>query len=227
MHIGLIGGIGPAATVVYYERIVAAFAAAKAPLDLTIGHTSALALSRNVASGKADEQAMEFKRITDQLVAAGATAVAITSMGGHFCATQFAALSPLPVISGPQAVARYLKQQGISRIGVLGTRVVMETGLYGALSELDPVVPDAQTLGQVNDDYVAIAVAGVATREQRDRLLEAGRNLITTQGAEAVLLGGTDLSLVYGDASLDFAVIDSALIHVDAIVDAALSPVIG
>ncbi|PON10327.1 aspartate/glutamate racemase family protein, partial [Candidatus Entotheonella serta] len=41
MHIGLIGGIGPAATVFYYERIVQAFAAAEQPLHLTIGHTSA------------------------------------------------------------------------------------------------------------------------------------------------------------------------------------------
>jgi len=46
---------------------------------------------------------------------AGAEVVAITSMGGHFCAKAFAALSPLPMIRGPDAVAQHLKQQGIPR----------------------------------------------------------------------------------------------------------------
>jgi aspartate racemase len=55
MHIGLIGGIGPAATVFYYERIVQAFDAAAQPLHLTIAHTSARTLSRNVAAGRAEE----------------------------------------------------------------------------------------------------------------------------------------------------------------------------
>ena len=75
MHIGLIGGIGPAATVFYYEQIVAAFARADRPLQLTIGHTSALELSRNVSAGRADVQAREFNRIAGQLAAAGADVV--------------------------------------------------------------------------------------------------------------------------------------------------------
>lgn len=223
MHIGLIGGIGPAATVVYYERIVAAFAAAGAPLHLTIGHTSALNLSRNVTAGNADEQAREFKRVTQQLARAGATDVVITSMGGHFCASEFAAMSPLPMINGPEAVAAHLKQQGIKRIGILGTRVVMQTALYGALNELDAVVPQGSELDQVNDDYVAMAIAGVAAPEQSARLLGAGEKLINERQAEAVLLGGTDLNLVYDNAGVDFPVIDSALVHVDAIVEVALS----
>lgn len=223
MHIGLIGGIGPAATVFYYERIVQAFAASAQPLDLTIAHTSALTLSRNVAAGQADAQAAEFNRVTGQLAAAGADVVVITSMGGHFCAKEFAALSPLPMINGPDAVADYLKQQGIRRVGILGTRVVMQTRLYGALGELDPVTPAGDDLTRVNDDYVAMAIAGKATPAQRERLLAAGKSLVRDQGAEAVLLGGTDLNLVYNSAALDFAVIDSALVHVDAIVNAALA----
>ena len=223
MHLGLIGGIGPAATVFYYERIVQAFAAAEQPLHLTIAHTSALTLSRNVAAGQAAAQAAEFNRVTGQLAAAGAEVVVITSMGGHFCAKEFAAMSPLPMINGPESVADYLIQQGIHRVGVLGTRVVMQTGLYGALSELDPVAPIGNDLTQVNDDYVAVAIAGAATPAQRERLLAAGKKLVRDQGVEAVLLGGTDLNLVYDGSSLDFPVIDSAAVHVDAIVNAALA----
>ena len=223
MHIGLIGGIGPAATVFYYQRIVQAFAAAAEPLHLTIAHTSAPNLSRNVAAGRADLQAAEFNRVTSQLAAAGAEVVVITSMGGHFCAKEFAALSPLPMINGPDSVADYLKQEGIQRVGVLGTRVVMQTCLYGALSELDHVAPIGNELAQVNDDYVAMAIAGAATPDQRERLLTAGERLVRVQGAEVVLLGGTDLNLVYDGVALDFPVVDSAAVHVDAIVETTLA----
>jgi aspartate racemase len=222
MHIGLIGGIGPAATVFYYERIVQAFAASAQPLYLTIAHTSALELSRNVSAGLVDVQAAEFNRVTGQLAAAGADIVVITSMGGHFCAKEFAALSPLPMINGPDSVAEHQKQQGIRRVGILGTRVVMQTCLYGALSELEPVTPVGDDLSQVNDDYMAMAIAGTASPAQRERLLDAGHRLVHDQGAEVVLLGGTDLNLVYGGATLDFPVIDSAMVHADAVVSAAL-----
>lgn len=218
MHIGLIGGIGPAATVFYYERIAAAFAAAGQPLHLTIAHTSALELSRNVAAGRAQEQATEFKRVTAQLAAAGADTVAITSMGGHFCADVFAPQSPLPLIHGPSAVADHLNRKGIRRIGILGTRIVMQTHLYGALSQLDPVAPAGDDLAQVNDDYVAIAIAGKAAPAERERLLAAGTALVRDQGAEAVLLGGTDLNLVYDGSGFDHPVVDSAAVHADAII---------
>jgi len=222
MHIGLIGGIGPAATVFYYERIVQAFDEAAQPLHLTIAHTSARTLSRNVAAGRAEEQADEYQRVTAQLAAAGADVVVITSMGGHFCAKEFAARSPLPMIDGPQAVAERLKAEGIGRIGILGTRVVMATALYGALHELSVVTPTGVQREQVNDDYVALAIAGAATAEQRERLIGAGARLVREQGAEAILLGGTDLNLVYRDASPGYRVIDSAALHVAAIVRAAL-----
>ena len=205
MHIGLIGGIGPAATVFYYERIVQAFAAADRPLHLTIGHTSAVTLSQNVAAGRAAEQAAEFNRVTHQLVAAGADTVVITSMGGHFCAKEFAELSPLPLIDGPASVANYLSQAGIRRIGVLGTRIVMQTGLYDALRMHDPVAPIGEDQSQVNEDYIAVAIAGRATPAQRARLLAAGDALVRDQGADAVLLGGTDLNLVYDGTGFDLS----------------------
>lgn len=223
MHLGLIGGIGPAATVFYYERIVRAFAAADRPLHLTIAHTSPRTLSRNVAAGRVEEQVVEYQRVTRQLAAAGADVVVITSMGGHFCAREFAAVSPLPLIHGPESVAAHLRRHGPRRVGILGTRVVMETRLYGALDDLEPVAPIGDDLAHVNDDYVAMAIAGAATPGQRERLLAAGRALAQEQGAQAILLGGTDLNLVYDGSPFDVPVIDSAVLHVDAIVKAALA----
>lgn len=223
MHIGLIGGIGPAATVVYYEHIVSAFALQNQSPSLTIAHTSAALLSKNVTNNNVAEQVAEYCRVSAQLAAAGAEVVVITSMGGHFCAKEFAHESPLPMINGPDSVALYLQQKGIQRVGIIGTRVVMQTKLYGSLTSMETLVPQGDDLVQVNDDYVAMAVAGKATPAQRQRLLAAGKDLCEQQGADVVLLGGTDLNLVYDSEQLDFPVIDSAIVHADAIVSAALS----
>jgi len=222
MHIGLIGGIGPAATVFYYERLVAEFSERDKPLLLTIGHSSAAQLSRNVTAGNTQLQAEEFNRISHQLAAAGADTVVISSMGGHFCAAEFAALSPLPMIHGPDSVAHYLKEQGIRRIGILGTRIVMKTSLYGVLKDLDPVSPSGDDLEQVNDDYIALAVRGSATKVEAERMLSMADKLLRTEKVEAILLGGTDLNLIFDGSQPNLPVIDSAEVHVNAIVKAAL-----
>jgi aspartate racemase len=126
------------------------------------------------------------------------------------------------MIDGPRAVADCLEAECIKRIGILGTRIVMETALYGALHELSVVTPTGAQRQQVNDDYVAMAIAGAATPDQRERLIGAGAELVRERGAQAILLGGTDLNLVYRDANPGFRVIDSAALHADAIVRTAL-----
>jgi len=69
----------------------------------------------------------------------------------------------------------------------------------------------------VHRDYVAMAVAGRANEEQRSRLFAAGRDLCRQQGAEAVVLGGTDLFLAFEGEELDFPVIDGARVHINAL----------
>lgn len=200
---------------------MSAFVERNQPLYLTIGHSSAAQLSRNVTAGNTRQQADEFNRVTGQLAAAGADTVVISSMGGHFCAPEFAEISPLPMINGPDAVARYLKQHGIQRVGILGTRIVMNTALYGVLNELDPVSPTGDDLEQVNADYISLAVRGSATAAETERMLNMADKLLHTNRVEAILLGGTDLNLIFDGSQQNMPIIDSAAVHVDAIVDAA------
>lgn len=220
MHIGMIGGIGPAATVYYYEQLTKSFAERGLELQLTIANSSAKRLTENLAAGRGQAQADEFKQKADQLLAAGADCLVITSMGGHFCLPEFKTISPLPIIEGPISVKEYLLAKGIQRPGILGTRKVMESHLYGVLDVIKPVIPLGEDLDQANQDYVDMAVAGAASAAQRQRLLAAGQKLIAEQGAEFILLGGTDLSIVYDD-SCNIPFIDTARVHVDAIVSAA------
>ena len=96
MHTGLIGGIGPAATEYYYRGLIERQNAAGTSPDLTIVNADVRDLVRNLASGDARAQAEIFAKLARRLAAAGADAVAVTSMGGHFCSRELEAISPLP-----------------------------------------------------------------------------------------------------------------------------------
>ena len=217
MHIGLIGGIGPGATWLYYRGLVAISQERGQPMDLTIVHAEADELIANFIAGEAETQGRVFAKLIGRLKRAGCKMAAVTSMGGHFCIEETIAASPLPLINAIPEVDRGLTERGVKRVGLLGTHRVMQTGLYGGLRSVDWVAPAGDALTAVHDAYVAMATPGICTEAQRALMFDAGRELIETQGAEAVLLSGTDLFLAFEGHDPGYPVIDSADLHIEAI----------
>jgi aspartate racemase len=213
LHIGLIGGIGVAATVVYYQRLAAAMRARGARLELTIAQAEVDDLVRNVNGDRREEQAAIYARLIGRLKAAGCDCVAITSLGGHFCYAETLAMSPLPLVSAVAPLDDFFAAEGLSTVGLLGTRVVMRTRLYGMLHRTRAVALDdrIEELGQLYQD---VAVVGRCDEFQRATLLAAGQDLIA-RGAEAVVLAGTDLNLAFdGRTDPGYRVIDALDVHV-------------
>ncbi len=221
MHIGLIGGIGPAATDYYYRWLIRTFAERPEALELTIAHADSPTLLGHLADGKTAEQAAIFERLTRRLQGAGAEAVAVTSIAGHFCIDAFKAVSPLPVIDLLSSVARRLEAAGYGSVGILGTKGAMASALYGRLKGIEVVAPAGAALDQVHQAYVDMAVSGAVTEAQRRVFFDSGRKLTEDAGAEAVLLGGTDLFLAFGGQEPGFKAIDCALLHMADIAEEA------
>jgi aspartate racemase len=217
MHIGLIGGIGPAATDFYYRGLIDRHTERGTVLDLTIAHADARQMTGNLATKNTKAQAEIFARLVHRLAAAGAEAAAVTSMGGHFCVADLEAISPLPILNAIPAVNESLRARGLKRVGIMGTRNVMESGLYGGITSVEVIHPEGEKLGQVHDAYVAMAVPGHVTEAQRSLFFRIGAELCRDRGAEAIVLGGTDLFLAFAGQDPGFPVIDCADIHVEAI----------
>jgi aspartate racemase len=217
MNIGLIGGIGPAATEFYYRGLIERHAAAGTQLDLTIAHADVREMGKNLANGDAQKQAEIFLRLVKRLAAAGADAAAITSMGGHFCVRELTALSPLPIFNAIPKVDAAIRERKLKTIGILGTSMVMRTGLYGGITAARIVVPEGAALEEVHQNYIAMAGVGRVTEAQRRVFFTNGERLCREQGADAVFLGGTDLCLAFAGQDCGFPVLDSADIHVEAI----------
>jgi aspartate racemase len=223
MHIGLIGGIGPAATDFYYRGLIDRHAASGIPLEVTIAHADVREMSRNLANNDPGKQAEIFARLVERLKAAGAGAVAVTSMGGHFCVKQLEAIAALPILNAIPEVDADIVRRKLKTVGIIGTRTVMESKLYGGVRSADTVIPEGDVLERVHSAYVEMAIPGRVTDEQRRIFHTVGRHLCRERGADAIMLGGTDLFLAFTGEDPGFALVDCADIHVEAIYRASSS----
>lgn len=222
MHIGLIVGIGPAATDFYYRHLIAACSKAGRDLTLTMAHADTKTLLHNQAQGDVAAQVGIYAELTKRLQRCGIDQIAVTSIAGHFCINAFKAVSPVPVIDLLEVVRLEVRKRKFKRVGLLGTRVVMETGFYGVLDGVEVRAP-AMGLVDVHEAYVSMATAGAATPAHRDVFMKAGSALTRDQGCEAVMLAGTDLALVFKSGeNPGFETLDCAALHADAIASAAM-----
>ena len=164
-----------------------------------------------------------YKRLTNRLVSAGAECVGVTSIAGHFCIDAFKAISPLPVVDMISEVSRALETRGLKRIGIIGTRTVMETRFYGRITSAEIIPPSGPDLDDVHQAYISMATTGIVTEAQRSVFKTVIHRLLGDQGAEAVLLGGTDLTLAFNEQTAEFPLVDCAGIHADAIAQLAIA----
>lgn len=216
MHLGLIGGIGPASTVVYYQRLTSALRALQMPLDLTIVNADANTLVKNNLSDDRMAQAKVYANLISRLKRAGADCAVLTSLGGHFCFDETLPLSELPMISAVSPLDDFFADEGLRTVGLLGTEVVMRTALYGQLAKTTTVTPD--DLDAAGSAYLDMALTGQCSEETRDFFLEEGRKLVKDKGADAVVLAGTDLGLAFYGQTTKYRVIDALDVHVDLLV---------
>lgn len=220
MHLGLIGGIGPAATLVYYQRLCARMRERQVPLDLTIVQADVNTLIRHNLADAREAQAAEYATLLHRLAAAGADCAAITSLGGHFCFDETVRLSPIPLVSAVAPLDAHFASRGIRRVGLLGTRVVMRTRLYGQLHRTEAVACD-DDIERIGQSYQDMAVSGVCTPEQRQLMFDAGTRMVHEMGAEAIVMAGTDLGLAFDGFDPGYHVIDAVDVHVALLADLA------
>jgi aspartate racemase len=221
MHIGLIGGIGPAATEFYYRGLVRNCTAASSGLELTIAHADMNVLLRNMTADAPDEQARVFRHHVEQLAGAGATIAAVTSIAGHFCFRELEAISPLPLVSALTTLGLEIERRGLRRVGLLGSQIAVESKLYGSLTGVEIVLPKGDDMSSVSEEYIAMARSQCATESQRELFFSVGARLCSEQDAEVVILAGTDMFLAFAGAKPGFEVIDCAEVHIQALAELA------
>jgi aspartate racemase len=217
--LGLIGGLGVGATIYYYQELVKAHLERGQVANLLILHADVNRVLQYAAAGETGGMAEYFLQLIRRLSAAGAEILAIPATTPHLCAPELLERSPIPLVSLVDEIVREVDDRRLKRVALFGTRFIMETGLFGRLKEVDVVAPKPAEIDFIHQTYLQLVNAGSGTEQQYRGLHQLAHTLIERDGIEAIILAGTELSLVFNRANTDFPHIDGARLHLEAIME--------
>jgi aspartate racemase len=219
--LGLIGGLGVGAAMHYYAELARMHREQGHSLDLVMVHAETDRIFEFAQAGDRVGMASYLLGFGNRLQAAGAEFVAIPAVTPHLCIEQLVELSPLPVFNIFTSLRRELRSKGICRAGILGTRFVMDSEMFGALGGIEFVHAAKDEEDLMHRSYVEIAASGHATDEQRNGLIATARSLCE-RGAQTILLAGTDLVAAFRQKPSEFPSTDCAALHLADIVQGLL-----
>jgi aspartate racemase len=229
---GLIGGVAWPSTLLYYRLLNEYVQCALGGLHSAPCVISSLDFAPIYAEMAAGDRASVTRRMEDaalQVRAAGAEVVAILSNTGHFAADEVAAAAGVPLVHLVRETAASIRAAlpGLRRIGLLATGFTVEAPFFGRwLTEhagYELVLPDASQQRMLDAAIFGPLARGEPTRETVEGI-DALCASLQSIGAEAVLLGCTELSPIAARLSCDCPVFDSTDIHARAIVRAMTLP---
>jgi len=210
--LGLIGGLGPGATVHYYNGLIAAHKAQGRVARMLVAHADVDHGRPLAEAGKLDELARYLNGFIDATAAGGAEMAAIVAITPHICTAQLLPLLRIPLIDMVSVVADEIRARGLKRVALLGTRSTVESKMFGRLG-VEVVMPKPDEIDFIHNAYLDV-VYDRSTPAGIDQLRELARTLIRRDGAEAVLLAGTDLSMMMSESNAGFPTLDCAGAHI-------------
>lgn len=227
-RIGLLGGMSWESTVPYYTWINEGIKAARGGL-----HSAELVLfSVNFAPIEAMQHRGDWHAAGASLAAAaqaieraGAGCLVLATNTMHKIAPAIEAAIDIPLLHIADATGRAIQQAGIGRIGLLGTDFTMSEPFYkGRLEErfgLDVIVPEAAERQDVHRIIYDELCLGTVDAGSRTRYLAIIDHL-AARGAEGVILGCTEITLLVQQTHTAVPLFDTTRLHADAAVAWAL-----
>jgi len=215
----LIGGLGVGATIYYYQELVKAHLERGQVANLLILHADVNLVLECAAAGEISRMAEYFLQLIKRLSAAGAEFIAIPATTPHLCAPELMKRSPIPLVSLVDEIVREVDHRRLKRVALFGTRFTMETELFGRLKGVDVVAPKPAEIDFIHQTYIELVNAGSGMEQQYRGLHQLAHTLIERDGIQAIILAGTELSLVFNRDNTDFPHIDGARLHLEAIME--------
>ncbi len=243
--VGIIGGIGPESTIEYYRGIIAGYRERQSgtgvsPVDnhaqdaRATNYPSIVLNSINLNLMVGWITANELDKAADYLVSglqklarAGVDFGVIAAGTPHIVFDQVRERSPIPLISIVEATCEAAAKLQLKKIALFGTRFTMQGRFYQDVfskAGITLVAPEADEQAYIHDKYMNDLVNGIIRPETRERLLRILDKMQERDGVEALILGGTELSLIIKDPEHHgMPILDTTRIHVNEIVTRLLT----
>lgn len=158
-------------------------------------------------------------------VEAGADCILLGANTMHHIAGQVEAAINVPLIHIADAVALAIREKGLDRVALLGTKYTMQMDFYrDRLLEngISAIIPDAEGIQWINQSIYEELDKGIFREETRQEYLRI-INQLTGQGAQGVILGCTEIPLLIKQEHAQVPVFDTAWWHAKAAVDFVLA----
>jgi len=210
--LGILGGLGPAASCYLYQRLIECTPAAcdQDHIDIVISsRASTPDRTAFILGESADDPFDVMQKDAESLVHYGATVLAIPCNTAHYFYDRLAAVLPVPVLNMPRLTVADAKAAGCRKLGILATDGTLRAGTYQLMCReagLDWAVPAPEHQKAVMEIIYGQIKCG---RRADMRMFAAAADDLKAQGCGMAVLGCTELSLVKRDEGLDGFFIDS------------------
>jgi aspartate racemase len=226
--LGLIGGMSWQSTAIYYrhmntiahERLGGLHSA-----DIVLRSLDFAGIAEKQHSGDWDGAADILVAAARDLERAGAEALVLCTNTMHLLADRIEAACSIPLIHIADATADAIRQTPSTTPALLATRFTMERPFYrDRLAErrgIATIVPDEDGRATVHRIIYEELCEGVVTPASKQAYLDEVKRL-TARGADGVILGCTEITMLIGQDDFDIPVFDTTWIHASAAMDFAL-----
>ena len=222
--VGLVGGLGPEATIDYYRRLITAWRR-EDPLSspsIVIDSLDSKVVLRLIDRDLPTLSEYIFESV-QRLHRAGVSFGVITSNTTHLVFDMVSARSPIPLLSIIDVCVAEARRLGLKRLGLLGTRSIMTAPLYPGAARphgIDIVIPHEPDRTWMHDRYVGELVNGDFRDETRRGVEAIVERLRDKERIDGVILGGTELPLLMTDPTIaGLPALNVTALHVAAIID--------
>lgn len=226
--LGLVGGMGPESTLVYYHDLVYGVMR-KLGRDefppLTIESVNVFRMLGYEEEDRLDDLVDYLSRALDHLAAAGADFAALSANTPHVVFGQLRERSGLPLVSIIECARDEAVARGYHRIGLLGTTPTMTRCFFkepfkdAGIEVVTPDMADAALVARRISDELEHGIKRPATLVELQRIIA---DMQTDKGIESIVLGCTELPMLLSDETSPVPCLDTLRIHVDTLVDMIL-----
>jgi aspartate racemase len=223
--IGLIGGLGPEATVDYYKEIIKAFSAGNNELN----YPEIIVYSVNMSEFIGLMKQKEYKKATlylleklEGLKRAGADFAAISANTPHLLFDGLEEKSPLPLISIVEATCREALKRNLKRPGLFGTGFTMNATFYADVFKKNGIevsLPNDADKKTIDHKLFSEIELGIFKDDTRDLLIDIIQKMVDEQQIDSIILGCTEFPLILTETNYcGIPVLNTTQIHVNEIV---------
>lgn len=229
MHrkIGILGGMSPESTVTYYEYITRKYTERYGDYGYPEILVYSVSFQKYVEwqrQGRWDEAAVDMAAALEGLRAGGADFGLIAANTMHIVFDKVQQRVGMPLLSIVDATAQAIVSAGLETVGLLGTVFTMREAFYReglAKSGIRALTPEAGDQDRVNKVIYDELCRGEIRSESRRMLLEIIERL-RSEGAEAIVLGCTEIPLLVRPEDCATPLFNTTLVHAEKALDYAV-----